>query len=225
MRVLLFDSEGCLDNDLLGRVAAAACLTPLSVEWPLEASALSGRLRGDGEADLLLTCGAFSPSPAQAQELDAVLEALGGPLDLVLDVAADPRPLEQRLVEPLAGDSPAAAHYRQLGLLRRIHSDEDTRATAAAVAFVLADARRAGSPQREVDFPPPLAPRAGPEPAPEAQVGDVAAAPAPGPAAEPGAASQEGVPAWRRSAEQKGRIKRRPVTRGGRDAKGWKPKS
>ncbi len=222
MRVLLFDSQGRLDNDLLRRVAAAACLKPLPVEWPLEVSTLSGQLRGDGEAGLLLTCGTFSPSPAQAQELDAVLEELVGGLDLVLEVVADPRPLEQRLVEPLAGDAPAAAHYRRLGLLRRIHSDEDA---AAAVAFVLEDARRAGSPQREVDFPPPLAPRAGPGPAPQARVGDVAAAPAPGPAAEPGAASQEGVPAWRRSAEQKGRIKRRPVTRGGRDAKGWKPKS
>ncbi len=158
------------------------------------------------------------------QELDALLEDLDTPLDLVLELAGDPRPLEQRLAGPLGGDSPSPAPYRRRGLRQRVWVDADKGAVAAAVGYRLADAVRARHPERESVFPPEVAPRVKPDAPAEAKVRDEATVRS-RPAAP--SAEQEGDAAtgWRRSAEQKGRIKRRSPAAGGRAGRGWRPKS
>ena len=216
MRVLLLDPDARLDTSAVRQLAAGVGLIPL---------ALADLPTAPEKAEGVLFYGEL-PGPEQARELDALLEDADAPLDLVLESANDPRPLEQRLSEPLEGDSPLAAHYREQGLLHRVWSDATDDALAAALAFALKDTLRARHPEDETPFPPAVSPRVEEAVAPqEPEPADEEIEAKSAPEEPPADTGEDSVPAWRRSAEQRGRIKRRSPTAGGRAGRGWKPRS
>ncbi len=93
MRVLFLDPVAHLDPAMVRQLAAKAGLAPRALHQPQDTQALRDILGAPGEAAGLLLYGS-SLTLEQAQELDALLDDLDTPLDLVLELAGDPRPLE-----------------------------------------------------------------------------------------------------------------------------------
>jgi len=223
MHVLLVDWDDRLSAAVVRSMAQRVGLHLVELHGIEQADELSAHLPAGWDGHGVLFYGGSS-SIGQTGILAGLLDDLGRPLDLVLEAAMDPRPLEQRLLEARDRVIPLADQYQERGILRRVWSEGPPRALESALVYLLKDAVRAAQPEREALYPPEIESRVvtanRPEPPPES--GQPASCPADD-KADAGAEAQSG-PAWRRSAEQKGRIKR-GSSNGGRAGRGWKPRN
>lgn len=148
-----------------------------------------------------------------ARTLDARLDTVGLPLDLVLSIRSEPRATDS-LPTPDPDSSPIDAHYAERGILRRIQGAACGDHIFAAVIRILAQQSKSSTGFDE-EWLPALTPAAA------AQPPSASPAQTPTPSGHPPPPSSEASSSgWRKSAEQQGRIKRRSTVVKGVDKRG-----
>jgi len=192
MRLMLLAPPGHDARALAEAIAAAAGL-PLLDRVPEPGGGAWAR---DG-----FVLGSTPLEPAAAEALDAALQALAAPLDLVLLLDLPQEDLTARPSDPDAGHRAVAEHYRAPGLLRRLRGEADLEDQVRAALRIVRDLEGARAPQRE-------------EPFAVARVGVAAVTPAP-PVSPQDAPTQVPLPTsgWKATAAEKGRLRRRPAGR------------
>jgi hypothetical protein len=201
MRVLLLMPPGGETTTLAAEIAARAGLALL--EGPL-GQGHGGQLPWD-----CLLCRALTDL-AETEALDATLDALDSPLDLVLQLDLSQGGLAARLTDAQGGCGVVGAHYRACGLLRRLRGEGGLEQRIRAALRILRDLEDARLSPADDTFEQALAalavsPSAAPRPAPildePAATGHPEARHAPPP----------GVPRWKAAAQERGRLRRRPT--------------
>jgi adenylate kinase family enzyme len=160
-------------------------------------------------------------TPEQAASLDSLLDALDAPLELVIGIDTGQEAPAKRSAYLHPGADPLSDYYRERGLLRRIRSEGEAEDILAAAGRIVDDLSRAQRPEGEDPFaatlqaiarkaPPPAAPDAATAAAPGEEGGAVTEP-------ETAAESTRPGPGWKRTAAQKGRLRRQPAAgKGGR---------
>jgi len=202
--------------DLALQLAESRGITPISAAGRLsqgdDAQPDPG-LEQELEGECVLRDGPETPEHAAA--LDSLLDALSAPLDLVIGIDAG----REDPATPSPGGNPLWDYYRERGLLRLIRCEGEAAQLLAAAERIVADLVQARRREGADPFTAALQALAREElpTAEDAVEPDTAETPAEAPAAEepprPSAEAVRPTPSWKRTAAQKGRLRRQPAGR------------
>lgn len=214
MRIMVLAATGDVADDLARELADGQEVATISIEGRLSSSDGKPPPDLEQELDRQLPGQGFvikdgPATPEQAVMLDSLLDALDVPLELVIRIDT-----AQEAPVGYAADldhclDPLSEYYRARGLLRRVRSVGETRDILAAARRIVDDLARA---QRSADgdpFTATLQAIARDSSAPRKE-GSTMKEP------EAAAESTRPSPGWKRTAAQKGRLRRQPGNRKGR---------
>lgn len=218
MQIMILGRDDAADLGL--RLAESRGIAPISVGGKLSADdgslppALEQELeRAHQRGGFVLRDGPVTAE--QAAALDSLLDALDAPLELVIEIDTV-RKIPADLSTAMGpGESPLSEYYRKRGLLRRIRGEGEAGERLATAVRIIDDLLRARRPEEQDPFasallaiareapPPEPSPTAAP-PAPDEKSAGESRPEPPLPSPRPG-------PAWKLTADRKGRLRRQPA--------------
>lgn len=220
MRIMVLSTGGATADELARQLADSHGLPLIALAEPVSGSdtkpapTLEQELeRQHPERGFVLRDGPATPE--QAASLDSLLDALDAPLELVIGIDTAQEAPPDRSADPRPGADPLSDYYRERGLLRRIRGEGEAEDVLAAAERIVDDLVRAQRPEGKDPFTATLQAIARKTSPPEAPDAATAAAPGGegGAVAEPETATETTRPApgWKRTAAQKGRLRRLPA--------------
>ncbi len=217
MRIMVLGVEGAAGNDLALKLADMQGIAPISVGERLSendrefALGFEQKLEQHLEQGFVLWNGPANQE--QAAALDSLLDALDAPLELVIGIDTGQEDPTNRAAGLQPGADPLTDYYRERDLLRRIRNEGEAEDLLAVAGRIVDDQVRAQRPAGEDPFAAALRAIAqeAPSPATPGEEGDEVT--------EPARTAESNRPSsrWKRTAAQKGRLRRQPSGgRGGR---------